>query len=393
MSAPFELRTPATAFDHDITVVAAMELSGKSWIISGAIPGVDRRPKKTVAVGDIAGVADVLKSWGEEAARAGKPVSRTIVGYEAGYDGFWIARDLMALGIEVRVMQPSSIPVDRRHRRAKTDRIDVELLLRTLLAWLRGEPRVCSMVAIPTPEEEDARRPTRERQRLVADRRRLENRMESIWARFGIKGFNPRRKDAAARLEALRDRQERPLPPNTMTELSHLLAQHALTESHIREIEAARDAAVKDASFTVAIDDRMMKLIMILVRVPGIAAETATILVVECLARHFPNVRAVGSYAGVTGSPFSSGGSQREQGISKNGNPRLRQCLVQLAWRWVRLQPDHPLSLWFRERTGGAAKGRIRKIMIIAVARKLLVMLWKLVTTGVVPESLHLKAA
>ena len=240
MSALFELRTPATTFDHDTTVVAAMELSGKSWITSGAILGVNRRPKKTVAVGDIAGVAGVLKGWREEAARAGKLVTRIIVGYEAGYDGFWIARDLIALGIEVRVMQPSSIPVDRRHRRAKTDKIDVELLLRTLLAWLRGEPRVCSMVAIPTPEEEDARRPTRERQRLVADLRHLENRMEGIWARFGIKGFNPRRKDAAAVLEALRDRQDLLPPPNTMYELRHLLAQHALTESHIREIETAR---------------------------------------------------------------------------------------------------------------------------------------------------------
>lgn len=212
MSTIIQLRKPTTAFDHDSTLVIAMELSGKSWIISAAIPGIDRRPKRTVAVGGIDELLVVVSGWQAEALRAGKVVTRVVAGYEAGRDGFWIARALRLHGIEVHVMQPSSIPVDRRHRRAKTDRIDVELLLRTLLAWLRGEPRVCSMVAIPTSEEEDARRPTRERERLIADRQRLENQMGSIWARFGVSGFNPRRKDAAARLEALTDRQGAPLP-------------------------------------------------------------------------------------------------------------------------------------------------------------------------------------
>lgn len=158
MSQAFELRKPTTTFEHESTLVAALELSGKSWLISAAIPGVERRPTKTVRVGDIDGVMAILSGWREAAARAGKGVTRVAVGYEAGRDGFWIARELIALGIEVYVMQAVSIPVDRRHRRAKTDRIDVELLLRTLLAWLRGEPRVCSMVAIPTPEEEDGSR-------------------------------------------------------------------------------------------------------------------------------------------------------------------------------------------------------------------------------------------
>ncbi|MBF0563302.1 MAG: IS110 family transposase [Alphaproteobacteria bacterium] len=218
--------------------------------------------------------------------------------------------------------------------------------------------------------------------------------MKSIWPRFGITGFNVRRKDAPARLEALRDRQGQPLPPNTQNELRRLLARHVLIESHIREIEAARDAALAGQPDAVAtLDDEMRKMILLLVRIPGIAAETATILVVECLARHFPNARALGGYAGLTGTPFSSGGSQRDQGLSKGGNPRLRKCLVQLAWRWQRLLPDHALSLWFRERTGGAAKGRIRKVMIIAMARKLLILLWKLATTGVIPQGLRLKDA
>jgi transposase len=400
MSKAFDLRHATTAFEHDGTVVAAMELSGKSWIISGAVPGVARQPKKTLPVGDIAGVKTVLDGWVGESARSGKAIARIVVGFEAGRDGFWIARELKALGIEVYVMQASSIPVARQHRRAKTDRLDVALLVRTLVAWLRGEPRVCSMVAIPTVEEEDARRPTRERQRLVAERRRFENQMESVCVRFGIDGFNPRRKDADRLLDALHDRQGQPLPPHTMNELRRLLALHALVERQIKDIESARDAALAAASAattgaatTGADDDRVMKMILLLMCIPGIAADTATILVVECLVRTFPNAKAVGSYAGITGTPFASGGCQREQGISKNGNPRLRKCLIQLAWRWLRMHPEHALSRWFRERTGGAAKGRIRKVMIVAMARKLLIMLWKLVNQGVFPDGLRLKAA
>ena len=394
MNTASALRKPATAFDHSSSVVVAMELSGISWLISAAVPGVDRRPKRTLEVGDIAGVVACVDGWRKEASQAGKCVKRVVVAYEAGRDGFWIARELRMHGFEVYVMQPSSIPVDRRHRRAKTDRIDVELLLRTLLAWLRGEPRVCSMVAIPTPEEEDARRPTRERGRLVNDRLQLENQMDSIWARFGITGFNPRRKDAATRLEAMRDRQGAALPPHTKSELCHLLARHAQIEAQIKEIEATRDAALVADPIEASMGEETLKKIVLLVAIYGIAADTATILVVECLARYFPNVRAVGSYGGLTGSPFASGGSKREQGISKNGNPRLRKCLMQLAWRWLRLHPDHFLSQWFRERTKGAAKGaRIRKIMIVALARKLLVLLWKLVNTGEIPQDIRKKAA
>lgn len=388
-------RQATVTFDHDSTLVIAMELSGKSWIIAAAVPGVDRRPKKTIAVGDVEGMMAAVTSWQTEAARAGKSVMRIVACYEVGRDGFWIARELISHGVEVQVMQPSSIPVERRHRRAKTDRIDVELLLRTLLAWLRGEPRVCTMVAIPTPEEEDARRPTRERERLVGDRLRLENQLESIQARFGIAGLNPRRRDAATRLEALTDRQGSPLPPHTMNEMRRLLARHAQIGAQIKEIEDTRDDALAAAAGDVANPNAgAIRMIALLVAIYGIAAETATILVVECLYRDFRNVRAVGSYAGLTGTPYDSGGSRREQGISKNGNPRLRKCLLQLAWRWLRLHPDHSLSRWFRDRTKGAAKGaRIRKVMIVALARKLLVLLWKLVKIGVIPPDIRLKAA
>lgn len=387
MSKPFDLRKPAAAFDHDSTIVAAMELSGKSWIVAAAIPGVDRRPKKSTAAGNVEDVVAMIQVWRKEAGQAGKTINRVVITYEAGRDGFWIARDLIRHGFEVHVMDSTSIPLTRRARRVKTDKVDAELLLRTFLTWLRGEPGACSMVAIPTVEEEDARRPTRERLRLVADRLVLENQMESILVRFGVPMFEPRCRDPRPRLEAVRDRDGNPLPPNTMAELNRLLDRHVVIAGQIKEIETERNARV--AREPTNESEKMIQLLMI---IHGIAAETATILVYECLIRSFRNAKALGSFAGLTGTPYDSGGSKCEQGISKTGNPRLRLCLVQLAWRWLRLHPDHPFSRWFVERTAGA-KGRIRKIMIVAVARKLLVMLWKLATTGLIPADVRLKAA
>lgn len=392
------LRRCTAAFDHHGTLVVVLELSGRSWLIGAEVPGLERRPRKPVTAGSVEDVLRALEDWRQEALRAGKRIERTVVAYEAGRDGFWIARELSARGVEVYVMQASSIPVDRRKRRVKTDRIDLDLLLRTLLAWLRGEPRVCSMVSIPTVEEEDARRPTRERERLVKERGALESQLRSIWARFGIAGFNPRRRDADAQLDRVRDRQGQALPPYTIRELRHLLTRVQLVERQIKEIEASRAAALAEAAAAragaPAAGQRLnpTESILLLMQVPGIAAETAAVLVAEGLDREFRNSRAVGSYAGLTGTPYASGGSHREQGISKSGNPRLRRCLIMLAWRWVRLAPDHPLSRWFRERTAGG-KGRIRKIMIVAMARKLLILLWRLVTHGVVPPEITLKAA
>ena len=171
----FDAHRPATAFDHDSTLVVAMELSGKSWQLGAVIPGVSRRRKTGVKAHDINEVMRVVDRWKAEAVRAGRTISRVVAAYEAGRDGFWIARELSGRGIEVHVMQPASIPVERKGRRAKTDGIDVDMLLRTLLAWLRGEPRVCTMARVPSVEEEDARRPGRERDKLVRERVGLEN--------------------------------------------------------------------------------------------------------------------------------------------------------------------------------------------------------------------------
>ncbi len=203
----------ATAFDHASTLVLALELSGKSWEVGAILPGVTRRPRRSLAARDMTGLLQQIERWKVEAQRGGRTVCRTVLAYEASRDGFWIARYLLARGIEVQIMHPASIPVERRGRRAKTDRIDLDMLLRSLLAWLRGEPRVCSMVRIPSEAEEDMRRPERERERLVGERIALENRIENLLCLHGITNFKPRLKKAAERLDAFRSYAGAPLPP------------------------------------------------------------------------------------------------------------------------------------------------------------------------------------
>jgi transposase len=387
MAKQFVSHNTVATFDHDSTLVLAMELSGKSWDVGAVVPGVARRPRRRLAARDMAGVLKAIGRWREEAAAAGREVRRVVLTYEAGRDGFWIARYLLARGIEVEVMHPASIPVPRPRRRVKTDRVDLDMLLRTFLAWLRGEPRACSMVRISTEAEDDMRRPGRERERLVCERVKLENRIENLLCLYGVVGFKPRLKKAMVRLEALRAFDGAALPDKTMAEITRMMTRHRLVSEQIKEIEAERDQVIKREG-----PDRVERMIRLLVRVYGLGAETATLLVREMFCRSFRDRRAIGSFAGLTGTPFHSGGSEREQGIGKNGNARVRRILMQLAWRWLRFQPHSALSLWFAERTGGA-KGRIRKIMIVALARKLLVALWRYVETGEVPAGARVSAA
>ena len=375
----------ATAYDYDSTLVLALELSGKKWDVGAVLPGVIRRPRRSLASRDLAGLLKQIDRWKAEAERAGRPVRRTVLAYEAGRDGFWIARYLLAHGIEVEVMHPASIPVERRGRRVKTDRIDLDMLLRTLLAWLRGEPRVCSMVRIPSETEEDMRRPERERERLVSERIALENRIENLLCLHGIAGFKPRLKKAAERLDELRSFAGSPLPPMLLEELKRLMSRHRILSDQLKEIEAAREQMAMEP------EDLAAQQIQMLVLLYGMGLGTATGLTREVFCRTFHDRKAIASFVGLTGTPFNSGGSEREQGISKNGNPRIRRILLQLAWRWLRFQPDSALSCWFAERTGGA-KGRIRKIMVVAVARKLLVALWRYVETGEIPAGARLAA-
>ncbi len=377
----------STALDYDSTIIGALELSEKKWVVAVQLPGV-RRHSRFVLEASGEKLIEFIDRQKARCAAAGRAVTRVILTHEAGRDGFWIARYLMRRGIEVHVMQSSSLPVDRRARRAKTDVIDVEMLLRTLLAWLRGEPRVCSMVPIPSEADEEARRAHRERADLTCERRSIVNKIDGILATLGVKGFKALRRDRRAQLASLRQPDGDPVPPMARSRIERLLDRLELVVSLIEKIEAERDAVLKKP----APADEAERMIRSLTQLQSIGPEFATLLTREAFVRKFRDRRALAGYVGLGGTPFSSGGGAREQGIGKDGNARVRAAMIELAWLWTRWQQDSALSIWFRARLG-LAKGRIKKIMIVALARKLLVALWRYVEDGVVPEGAKMKTA
>lgn len=380
-----DLSRSLTAFDQDSTLVAVIEMSLKSWLVAGIVPGVSRAPLKKLAA-DEAGVLRLLHRWRDEAIAAGRQVTRMVVAFEAGRDGFWLARWLRARGIEAYVMHAVSVAVSREHRRAKTDRLDTEMLKRGFLGWLRGEPKHCQMAAIPTLAEEDARRPSRERDCLVRERTRIVNRMKSTLVRLGVSGFNPKLRKAAERLDDLVTPQGEALPPNTLAELRRDLARLALLREQIEAIETARLAWLEQAP-----PAGPPAMIRLLAQVIGVGIETADMLVHEILSRNLRDQRALARYAGLTGSPDESGSKRREKGLARAGNARVRRGMIQLAWRFLRFQGDSALAKWYQARTE-TAKGT-RKTMIVALARKLLIALWRFTTIGTVPDGVALRAA
>jgi transposase len=371
--------------DPDGTLIAVIELSLSSWLVAGIVPGVERQPLKKLAV-DESALLKLLHRWREEAAKAGHRIKRIAVAFEAGRDGFWLARWLSARDIEAHVIHASSVAVSREHRRAKTDRLDTELLKRSFLGWLRGERDHCKMVAIPTIKDEDAKRPNREHESLVGEQSRIVNRMKAALIRLGIRGFNPKLKKAAERLDGLRTPDGEPIPPNTLAELRRDMVRRRLVSDQIRQIEDARLERLKQAS-----SDGPHAMVHLLARVIGIGVETADMLVQEVLSRSMRDRRAVARYAGLTGSPDESGRRRREKGLTRSGNARVRRGMIQLAWRFLMFQKDSALAQWFRARTE-SARGT-RKTMIVALARKLLIALWHLVREGVVPDGVVLRPA
>jgi transposase len=273
--------------------------------------------------------------------------------------------------------------VSREHRRAKTDRLDTEMLIRVFLGWLRGEPHHCRMVAIPTLEEEDARRPSRERETLVGERTRIINRMKSALARLGVRDFKPELRKAPQRLEALRTPEGVPIPPNLLAEMRREMARLATIREQIRAIEQARLDRLAQAPASGP--EAMVRLLM---RIVGVGVETADMLVQEVLSRQLRDRRALARYAGLTGSPHESGAKRREKGLAKAGNSRLRRGILQLAWRFSRFQKDSALAQWYRLRVEG---GKRKLTMIVALARKLLIALWRMVTTGEIPAGVVLR--
>jgi transposase len=381
-----DLSRSRTLFEQDSTLIAVVELSLSSWVVAGIVPGMDRHPLKKLGA-DHDALLQLIERWRGEAINAGRTISRIVLAFEAGRDGFWLARWLKARGIEAFVIHSTSVAVPREHRRAKTDRLDTELLKRAFLGWLRGEPEHCHMAAIPTPREEDARRPNRERENLIGQQTRIVNRMKACLVRWGIGNFKPTLRQAAERLETLRTPEGAALPPNTLGEMRRDMARLRLVREQIREIEASRERRLDQAS-----ENEPHAMIRLLARVVGVGIETADMLVHEILSRQLRDRRAVARYAGLTGSPDESGQRRKERGLARAGNARVRRGMIQLAWRFLLFQKDSELAKWFHARTTDG-RGGTRKTMIVALARKLLIVLWRMAMTGEVPPGVILRLA
>jgi transposase len=381
-----DLSRSLVAFEQNSTLVAVIELSLKTWLVAALVPGLARQPLKKQGADPDAFLA-LLHRWRAEAIKAGRKIDRIVVAFEAGRDGFWLARWLRARQIEAYVIHPTSIPVSREHRRAKSDRLDTELLMRAVLGWLRGEAKHCSMVAIPTLAQEDARRPNREHQTLVKECGRVVSRMKATMARLGVRSFNVKLRKALEKLAELRTPEGVPLPANTLDELRRDMAQLRLIREQIKEIELARLARLKKAP-----QEGAHPMLLMLAKVLGIGVETADMLVHEVLSRDLRDDKAVGRYAGMTGAPDESGSKRREKGLARAGNARVRRGMIQLAWRWLMFQKNSALTQWYLARTAGARQA-VRKTMIVALARKLLIALWRYVRTGEVPAGARLRAA
>jgi len=366
-------------------VLIAIELSVSSWFVAVRLPGSEKSRLHRVEGGDTTALLALIRDLRSRAETKLRHAADVACCFEAGRDGFWLHRLLTAHGAIAYVLEPTSILVNRRARRAKTDRLDAEGMLRVLAAWLGGDRQVCSIVRVPTPEDEDAKRPHREREHLVQERQRLENRMEALLFTQGIRG-RPSLRSWDRDIAKLRTGDGRALPCLMQAELNRLRRQLVLILELIHEMEAERAKALAAKG-----DDAMTRKIVDLQRIRGIGANFSTVLAREVLYRSFANRRQLASYVGIAPMPYQSGGMDRDRSISRAGNPRARTTLIQLAWLWLRYQPGSALSDWFRGRVG-TLQGRTRRIAIVAMARKLLIALWRYVEIGVLPDGVELRA-
>ena len=388
MQSTAERHEEPTAIRTDLgAIFVSLELSRSLWLVTSISPGGgEKMSKHDVAAGDIGALLARFAELKKRALARTRKMAPIIVVQEAGLDGFWIHRVLQGEGIESHVVDAASVATSRRRRRAKTDKIDGEALVRTLLAYKRGEPRVCAMVRAPTPDEEDRRRLCRERKVLTNERVLHVNRIKGLLFSQGVSGYEPLRRDRRQRLDELSTGDGRPLPGHLKRQIGRELDRLELLLEQVKAVEGERDALLAEQ------DAATPAPVAMLLGIKGIGPEFAAILWSEGLFRRFDNRRQIASYAGLAPTPWQSGSVDREQGVSKAGNPRLRTTLIQLAWLWLRHQPQSALALWFEERVRRNG-GRLKKTTIVALARKLLVALWKYVTAGVVIEGAVTMAA
>jgi len=377
------MSSSSTATPDEQTLYAALELSKNSWLLAIQFPGRDSPSLHPIKGGDADGLMAKLDAARQRLAKVSGRVPKVTLCYEAGYDGFWLARFLERRGVDCRVMDPASLQVDRRARRVKTDRIDVEKLLHTLIAWCRGERHVCSMVVIPSAEEEDLRRSHRERDRLVRERTAHINRIKGLLFGQGIRGINVKSRYKSLTPADLVTGDGRRLPERLAREIAREIERLALVQAQLAEVERERDLAPTPCEATERKRHQLLRL-------KGIGATSAPILAREVYYRQFANRRQVASYIGLAPSAYDSGESHRSQGISKAGNSLVRAVMIQTAWLWLKHQPHSALSQWFHRRTEGQSK-RMRCVMIVALARKLAVALWRYLELGLIPEGAIVK--
>jgi transposase len=386
MSQANDLSYGPTAFDQDSTLIAVIELSLKNWLVAGLVSGMARQPLKKLEA-DRDALLQLLERRRVEAEKAGKVIKWVAVAFEAGRDGFWPARWLRRQGIEAYVIHAASGAVSRECRRAKTDRLDTQLLMRAFLGWLRGARKHCQRCQLPDLEEEDGRRPGREHDVLTCEQTRLVNRIKAALTRLGITSFRPTLRRAKERPAELRTPDGLVIPPNAAAELRRHIERLQLVRQQIKEIETER--AERVAQTPAAKPNAAMRLLQ---QIIGIGTDTSDRLTNEVLLRSLCDRRAVARYGGLTGSPNASGGKRREKGLARAGNAWVRHTMIQLAWRWLQFQKDSALARWFRQRTENAS-ALVRKKMIVVLARKRLIALWRFVTTGLAPEGAVLRPA
>ena len=357
----------------------------KSWVVGLKSPLGEKIGLHTLGAADVAGLKGLLE---EHRSRAEQSLGRGVevrVCYEAGYEGFWPARWLQQeMGLETVVLDPASLLVNRKAKQRKTDRIDATKMVRALLAYDRGDAAVLSRVRVPSVEAEDRKRLLRERQRLVKERTALTNAIKGLLKLHGVFSLEPRAADFDGAFAAVTTAYGEPFPPQARREIERLAERLGLVMRQIEAIETERDAAVRRAGTAASGGARADASIAALTRLKGIGANDATLLTHEVFYREFRNRRELAGWAGLAPTPWASGDVERDQGIGRDGPGWIRAQLVQMAWRWVRFQPDSALSQWFQARTAGA-RGAMRRVMIVAVARKLLVALWRYADTGLVP--------
>jgi transposase len=388
MSFDHHSKEPTVILTNLGAIFVSLELSRSTWLITSMSPGGgEKMSKHSVSAGDIGALLACFSELKQKALSRTRKSFPIIVIQEAGLDGFWIHRVLEREGHESYVVDPASIATSRRRRRAKTDRIDGEALVRALLAYKRGEPRVCAMVRAPSPESEDSRRLSRERKTLTVERVQHVNRIKGLLFSQGVSGYEPLRRNRRQRLDELKTGDGRPLPPHLKAQISRELDRLELLIEQVKIVETERDALFAPAVKTGQLPAPQA----MLADLKGIGAEFVAVLWSEGLCRSFTNRKQLGAYAGLAPTPWQSGSVAHEQGVSKAGNPRLRTTMIQLAWLWLRHQPQSALALWFKERVSHNG-GRLKKTTIVALARKLLVALWKYVTAGIVIEGAVMKS-